>query len=114
MGISLALTVDAMYPKYPPLHASKTSSNVFLLSVKLEQRSRNCMKCFMPRLMGLCVSTTPEPTVYASFLKIRARSSGLSHMGKAGEGISDLPSASEMDGKGMTEWFLAACEALGR
>lgn len=52
--------------------------------------------------------------MYVSFPKNRARSSGLSHVGKTSEGISDLPSAPEMDGKGMMGWLLAPCEAHWR
>ena len=111
MGVSLALTVNA---KHPPLYVSKISSNVFALSVKLEQRSRNYMTCFMPGVMSLCISASSEPPMYVSFPKNRARSSGLSHMGKTVEGISDLHSAPEMAGKGMMEWFLAPCEAHWR
>lgn len=111
MGVSLALTVNA---KHPPLHVRKISSNIFPLSVKLEQRNRNYMTFFMLGVMSLCISASPEPHMYVSFPKNRARSSSLSHVGKTLEGISDLPSAPEMDGKGMMGWLLAPCEAHWR
>lgn len=62
--------------------------------------------------MVLCMSPPPESPLYLSFPKNRARSCSLSN--KTVEGMWDLPSEPEMDGKGRMEWFLSLHKARWR